>query len=54
MQHKGEPCRPANLWHRLLTDWLSEEDQVAEVAEIAEVLDKAVDERPRTRDEMTA
>jgi hypothetical protein len=48
MQHEDEPCRPANLWRRLLTDWLSEEDRVVEVP------DKAAEERPRTSDERAA
>jgi hypothetical protein len=52
MQHEDEPCRPASLWRRLLADWLSEEDQVAEVA--AEVSEKISDECPRTGDEMAA
>ncbi len=57
MQHEDEPRGPANLWRRLLADWLSEEDravEVSEVAEGAEVPDKAADERPRTSDEMAA
>ncbi len=54
MQHEDEPCEPANLWRRLLADWLSEEGQVAAVAAVAEVPDKAADERPRTSDEMAA
>jgi hypothetical protein len=48
MEHEDEPCRPANLWRRLLADWLSEEDRVVEDS------DKAADERPRTSDDMAA
>ncbi len=50
MQHEDEPRGPANLWRRLLADWLSEEGQaveVAEVAEGAEVPDKAAASWPK-------
>jgi len=48
MQHEDELCRPASLWHRLLGEWLSEEDQLAEAAH------KVADEHPGTGDEMAA
>jgi hypothetical protein len=48
MRHEDELCRPASLWHRLVGEWLSEEDQVAEAS------DKVAEERPGTGDEMAA
>jgi len=48
MQHEEDLCRPANLWRRLMADWLLEEDQVAvEFNQVA-------DERPVTSDEVVA
>lgn len=48
MQHEDEFGRPASLWHRLLGEWLTEEDLVAEAS------DKIADERPGTGGEMAA
>ena len=45
MPHEDEPIRPADLWRKLLTDWLSEKDRVA--VEFRQ----AADERRTTSDE---